>query len=271
MVLDLRNFTPNLNGAGTDERGINEFCHFLSSFYALVLDACLMAVPPSERDAPPFHITSTGDGALVVFLDEQWHHGHAYLAALILHHTLHSTCRRYNATLAHPLIPHTAFGIGVESGTVSRVSAQPGNRDSQPVIDTYIGHCINVAARAQELTKQLHHAPTIIGAATNTLLVRGLLDQDYDRLTSAVRGDVPDDVYLELVREMRELNEALCMVFVHLHKLRGVHNAMPLFRVSVSAARLANQRFLGLLDALTRGDVAHRQQIVAVLGTLTPG
>ena len=39
LLVDLRNFTPNLNAASIDEQSISDFCGFLSEFYALCLEA----------------------------------------------------------------------------------------------------------------------------------------------------------------------------------------------------------------------------------------
>jgi hypothetical protein len=57
LLLDIRNFTPNLNAAKADARGINGFCHFLSAFYARCLTASLLALQPGLRLQPPLHET----------------------------------------------------------------------------------------------------------------------------------------------------------------------------------------------------------------------
>ncbi len=176
LVIDLRNFTPNLNHAGQDDRGINRYCHFLSDFYARCLKACLAALSPRLRAAPPMHLSSTGDGVMVVFYDPDAHAFHALLAALVLHHVLDVRCARYNR-LHTPGRP-TSFGIGVESGGVYRVRALPEQALGAPVVDAFIGDCVNRASRIEGVTKSLDRARCILGPDVNRELVRALFGVD---------------------------------------------------------------------------------------------
>ena len=76
LVIDLRNFTPNLKASSLDENGVDEFCSFLAEFHAICIDAALMALPESLREDAPVHMASTGDGMIIVFFDEQNHFVH---------------------------------------------------------------------------------------------------------------------------------------------------------------------------------------------------
>ena len=262
VVVDLRNFTSHLNAASEDDDGVNLFCRFLAGFYALCLDAALIAMPADRRPEPPLYITSTGDGVLMVFTDTDWHFGHGYLTALVLHQVLARACGRYNESLAHPDLPGTSFGIGIESGRVARIRATAVNDASHPVIDTYIGECINVASRAQEVTKQLYEAHTLVCATTNTLLCHQLFGESYPSLmVESGRLGLADEQRIALHNHMNGLNRRLCLAFLHQHKLRGVARPLPLFRLSESAARLGNPRFDHVLELLTRGDAAHLDEV----------
>src|SRR5262249_5365102 len=84
LLLDLRNFTPNLNAAPVDEHRISQFCHFLSAFYDICLEASRLALPPALRDQGHLYVNSTGDGVLILFLHAS-HVRQGYLAALLLH------------------------------------------------------------------------------------------------------------------------------------------------------------------------------------------
>src|SRR5215467_2862652 len=84
LLVDIRNFTPNLNAAPADEQGINVFCHFLSAFYAVCLHASLTALPTALRLRPPLYMSSTGDGVLMIFTHDA-HARHGFLAAILLH------------------------------------------------------------------------------------------------------------------------------------------------------------------------------------------
>lgn len=263
VVVDLRNFTPNLNAAGVDASGVNVFCRFLGGLYGFCLDAALMAMSREDREDPPVYMGSTGDGVIMVFLDPEWHYGHGYLASLILQVTLGRMCRSYNLSSLHNTqVPHTGFGIGVESGKVCRVSAE--RNDGKVIVDTYIGDCINVASRAQGVSKHLHRADTIVCRRVNQLLCETLLGEDYDALL-ALEPDADDAECLESEHRLRDLNEELCLAFLHLHQLRGVDRPMTLFRVSERAAQPGNPRFEGLIEQLIRGDAEHLKQVMAII------
>lgn len=262
MVVDLRNFTSHLNAAAEDDEGVNVFCQFLAGFYALCLDAALIAMPDDRRREPPLYITSTGDGVLIVFTDPDWHFGDGFLAALVLHQVLARACASYNTRLAHPDLPGTSFGIGIESGRVARIRAAAVNDASHPVVDTYIGECINVASRAQEVTKQLHEARTLVCGHANALLCQRLLGESYaDLMAESSRPGLHDGERIALHNHMNGLNRQLCLAFLHQHRLRGVARPLPLFRLSESAARLGNPRFDAVLALLTRGDDRHLLEV----------
>lgn len=258
VVADLRNFTRSLNAAPNDELGVNEYCHFLSEIYGLCLGASLAALPRALRDRPPLSISSTGDGVLIVFTEPANHVLHGYLTALILHSRLDTSCSRYNAGLGDPFQPRTDFGIGVESGVVSRIEAYPEDHRDNPIVYSYIGECINVASRAEVVTKSLHKSRTIVAGRTNELLCQRLFGVSYNDYVSATTDAVlTDDRRLAKHDQMNELNRRLCLTFIHNHMLKGVTEPTPLFRLQESRARLGNPGFEELLLLLCEGSEAH--------------
>jgi len=262
LVVDLRNFTPNLNAAECDETGVNTFCHFLASFYADCLEACLSALPPELHENPPIYLSSTGDGVIAVFHDPDWHVGHGFLATLLLHHSLTDICARYNAMRSDPVLPRTGFGIGVESGTICRVHAGMAGSKG-PVVNTYIGECINVAARAEGVSKQLHRAHTIVCPEINRRLCDSLLGIDYAVLQERCDSLETDDAtHLRTLEEMSTANQQLCLSFMHLHRLRGLDQPLPLYRLSESAAVVGNPRFNRLLERLVKEDPSHLEEVI---------
>ncbi len=265
ILVDLRNFTPNLNAAGEDERGINLYCYFLSQFYALCIDACLVALPPSLRERPPLHISSTGDGVLIIFTHDL-HARHGFLATIILHMVLGAKCNKYNADPQHAGSPPTSFGIGVDSGEVCRIRAFPPGEDPFPIVDTSIGSCINVAARAEAATKAFAHIRTIISNNTNELLCQHLFGESYTALGER-SGDrtLADDIRLALYDQMLELNRKLCLDFIHYHSLKGVDRPVALFRIAGLRLSLSNPRFEELIAKLTESE----QHLAEVRGFLT--
>src|SRR5687768_16190239 len=85
LLVDLRNFTPNLNAAARGSS--NVFCDFLARFYGQCLRACTLALPPSDRNGDAFYLNSTGDGILAVYAGES-HHVRGFLASVLLHNIL---------------------------------------------------------------------------------------------------------------------------------------------------------------------------------------
>ena len=256
LVIDLRAFTSSLNSASVDEHGVNMFSAFLSRFYALCLESALLSLPPSLRDIPPLHIDSTGDGMIIVFFDTDDHHIYAFLTAILIH-------SRLSFHISNS--PINGFGIGLESGFVSKVFA---TSDALSV-NTFIGECINTAARAESLTKTLFRAKTIIGPRLNNLLTQDLLGTDYDSIRSIADAAASDVTTLEQQRKMMLLNQALCLSFVYVHRLKGLHEPIPLYRLSESIINGNCNRFNQLLRKLTVDD-EHLELVTTHLNACFP-
>jgi class 3 adenylate cyclase len=178
---------------------------------------------------------------------------------------LQQQCTGYNAHQIETTCPQTSFGIGIESGRVSRVRAQSPGDPGYPLVDTYIGPCINVAARAEAMSKLLHRANTIIAQTINTLLCERLFGENYDALIArALDRALVDTERLALHDRMNDLNRRLCLTFIHHHHLRGVEQPMPLFRLANSTIYIGNPRFDALLALLT-DDTAHLTDVIDFL------
>ena len=264
LLVDLRNFTPNFNASHEDSDGINVFCHFLSKFYAVCLEVCLLALAPSERNDPPLYVSSTGDGMLIVF-SGKWHFGCGYLAGIILNKTLTACCEEYNKGSHHNGAPGTSFGIGIASGKVSRILAQPTTGSGHPVVDTYIGHCINVAARSEGISKIIYHANTIIAYPTVELVAKALFIKTFHELRQQELQCVDDLERLALYDEINSLNRALCLSYIKRHVLKGVDHPMPLYRFARSAIQTGVPRFEHLIDKLVNGNKQHLKEILSKL------
>lgn len=154
LIVDIRNFTSNLRHCRDSPDGGNAFCDFLSRFY----DYCVKVCKTSCLFDPPetLYVNSTGDGILSVFLSPERHFLSAYLAGIVLTNGLRGLCESYNKRKSKR-IPDVSFGIGMDSGIVRRVTSDPLNK-REPKLETYIGNCINVAARIESITKD--HART---------------------------------------------------------------------------------------------------------------
>jgi class 3 adenylate cyclase len=264
IVIDLRNFTPNLKASQLDHDGVDQFSSFLAKFHALCIDAAMLAMPPALQKNPPLHIASTGDGMIMVFLDADRHFAHGYLASLLLHKKLETVCEQYNAAHLNVDAPPIWFGIGVDTGTVSPVMAGVVSDVSKPSIHTVLGNCINIAARAQGITKLLAGSRTIVAGNTFEYLCDTLLQTDFRKLkaiTTCSSEQFCEKTKTE--REMSALNHQLCVKFLHLHHLKGVDKPVDLYRVSESALHLENPTFDVLLNKLS-ADKPHATSLKAI-------
>lgn len=263
VLVDLRNFTPNFNTAGHDPDGTNRFCHFLAQFYADTLAACRVALAPAERDAPPLMAASTGDGMLVVLFGPR-HFANGLLAGLLLEVGLQRCCARYNAE-PHEA-PAVSFGVGIESGEVSRVLAGSGIAG----VDTFIGHCINVSARIEALTKLVAGSHVLIGDACVELCAEAFFGETFARLRQREQAAASDDERVAVQKRMDDINRELCLTFLDRYILAGVDAPLPLYRLDGSATRAGVDRFDRMLRHLVDGDEAHLAEVRMHLGLRAP-
>ncbi len=258
VLVDLRNFTPSLNAAGVDDRGTNRFCFTLADFYAATLDQCMRAIAPTERETPALSVSSTGDGLLVVFMGPR-HFANGLLAAFLLEAGLEATCRRHNA--ANPAMPTISFGVGVESGVVSRIRAGGGVAG----VDTVIGHCVNIAARVEALTKLIASARVIVADSTVERCAEAFFGTTFASLRAQERAATNDTDRVALQNRMNEINRELCLTYLDRYALKGVEEPMPLYRLDDSATCGGVLRFDRLLEHLVDGDPTHLHQVRDIL------
>lgn len=242
LIVDLRNFTHQLDAAATGE-ALQRFCARLADFYTLCREMAEIAAP--ERR---FHLASTGDGMLAVFYGER-HAREAFLCLLML-----------RLTITRVLPPQTdaagvavsGFGIGAESGDVCRVMAN-GRA-------TYIGQCINMASRLETITKSFDSADCIVGERLVAQLYADVSGEDFASMSAqAIDADLSDAGHLALLSRFAQANQALCLNFLHYHRLKGVDRPMALHGISKRAGLPGNPRFEALLRTLSAGEAQATQ------------
>lgn len=266
MVVDLRNFTPHLAASSQSDEKTHQFCDFIARVHTLCMHASTVAISPSLPGQQPPHMASTGDGMLIVFSGEQ-HYLSAFTAAVLLHHQLSSCCVDYNAAMTSPGLPPIGFGIGVESGMVTPIHAGLKNKEEGPLVETVLGSCINIASRAQDITKSLAASRTIFAGSLVEQLTKFLWKVDYRKLKAATsNGTHHYEDKMEKETEMAELNRHLCIKYLHLHHLKGVNHPVDLYRLSESSLNLENPDFQALLRHLASND-AHLDAIMDCLRT----
>lgn len=258
LLVDLRNFTPSLNAASVDEQGTNRFCFTLADFYAATLEQCIRAIAPAERSDAQLSVSSTGDGLLVVFMGPR-HYANGLLAAFLLEAGLGETCARYNE--ANPELPKIGFGVGVESGEVSLIRASAQN----VAVETVIGHCINIAARVEALTKLIASASVIVGDATVELCADAFFGQTFASLREQERAAEDDSERVAVQKRMNHNNREMCLTFLDRYSLKGVEAPAPLYRLDDTATCGGVLRFDRLLELLVGSDPEHLHQVRDVL------
>lgn len=258
VIVDLRNFTPSLNASGVDEHGTNRFCYTLADFYAVTLELCMLAMAPAERAAPQLSVSSTGDGLLVVFMGPR-HYANGLLASFLLEAGLIDTCERHNKE--NPQFPSVSFGVGVESGEVSRIRAGT----TVAGVDTVIGHCVNIAARIEALTKLIASARVLVGDSTVELCAHAFHGETFDSLRAQESAAANDADRVALQKRMNEINRELCLTFLDRYALKGVDRPLPLYRPDESATCGGVLRFDRLLEHLVDSDADHLHQVRDVL------
>jgi class 3 adenylate cyclase len=183
---------------------------------------------------------------------------------------LQDKCEEYTGRAPPGNCPPVSFGIGVESGEVCRVRTGPEKADGHPQVETYLGACINVAARVEALTKVYYRAHTIVAEQTHELLCRGLFEQSYQELVHAALDDNGRDEERRGTQDrMADLDRRLCLGFLHYHHLKGVEKPLPLFRITDHSAYPGNDRFRTRLGRLTEGE-QHVAEVVDFLKRRAP-
>lgn len=258
LLVDLRNFTMSLNAAPVDAQGTNRFCYPLAEFYAETLDQCMRALAPSERAQPRMSVSSTGDGLLVVFMGPR-HYANGLLAAFLLETGLRDTCQRYND--AHPQMPRISFGVGVESGEVSVIRAASGVVG----VETVIGHCINIAARIEALTKLVASAQVIVADDTVEHCANAFFGETFASLRAREQAADNDTDRVGVQMRMNEINRDMCLTWLDRYTLKGVDDPVPLYRLDESATCGGVQRFDRLLEHLVDSDPQHLHEVRDVL------
>jgi hypothetical protein len=244
VMVDLRNFTPSFNASTVDDTGVNEFCSFLATFYEASINACLATLPPGRRDDPAMvHVSCTGDGVLVVFFGE-WHFAQGLLSALVLDAALGRLCAARGMIAG---VPTVGFGVGIESGEVSRVRVGQGRAG----FETVIGHCINMSARMEALTKVLSDARVIVGDTTVELCAAALHGETFHALRARERAAEDDAARLAIHDRMNTMNRE-CDVLGSLQPegrgraesalSSGAHLARPWHAKARRTARVAGTR-----------------------------
>lgn len=227
VFLDVRDFTRNLSEQFENE----EFYELIHNIY----DTGLI-VGSSLSRKNDFYINSTGDGFLCIFFGD-FHYLKGYAFSLLVHLVLPKYFNQFFNT--NKPDGDYWFGIGIESGFVHQVSASVDDKQ----IITYLGHVINIAARLESLTKDHSRAPIIFGPDFNELLTQYYFNISYKQLIQKAREEKDSYEVNKLHVQMASINSQLLSSYLFEHRLKGIKNALPVFRVSPSLQDINKDHF----------------------------
>jgi class 3 adenylate cyclase len=217
VLVDMRDFTPTFN-EHREARREADFLRMVDSFYGACADACRETYDGDPGD--DLYLGSTGDGVLAVFQQDEHGAAHtlrAYLACLLM-------LERLPAVFGVTRSDRPRFGIGMEMGCVTAVGPATGPR-------TVLGHCINVAARLEGLTKVFASTSFVLGAEANRVLVSALLGEDYEAMMrEAIEATLDASEVGRLWARLRAANDALGLIWMGSVQLKGVRDPLPAFR-----------------------------------------
>jgi len=124
-----------------------------------------------------------------------------------------------------------------------------------PSLETYIGHCINIAARAEGVGKILHNARTVFSDNVIEAVAEYICGQGYEVLRKRELDHAGNDrTRREIQGRMVAMNQQLCLSYIHQHYLKGVDRPVHLYRLSNSFTAPGVPRFEALLRRLAEDD-----------------
>lgn len=212
IMSDIRNFTGMFERFQNEEN--DDFILLIEKYYSKHL---LFAELVSDDK---IYLNSTGDGILTIFMGKN-HHREGYAFFLIMMKVLSKMFDEFSKKYDI----ETAFGLGIDCGTIWEVSQKQNNK----IIRTYLGSVINRASRIEEKTKEF---------VTNVLISGNL----YVRLM--------EDLYPELNHELEKfknnydtllasssdlkfvvMSKRLMMSYIFKMILKGIKEPLPIFRI----------------------------------------
>lgn len=229
IFLDVRNFTELMKNFSN----VPHFFELIENIYKIGL-----SVVSSFCKKDEYYINSTGDGFLCIILGEN-HYIKAYLIGLLLiqhlpsffdtFFELHKKCK--------PSEGQYYFGIGMESGYVKQVKTP---LIAEKLIETYLGNVINISARIESLCKDHCRAPMLYGPMINNLLSENVFNVPYNELFSDAKDSKSQECANVDYSEMDKINHNLLSTYIYEHKLKGVNQPIPIFRISPTQFRNLN-------------------------------
>jgi len=208
VITDIRNFSGTFKDFQNHDS--SEFLEFIENYYE---SQNMLAKIIDEK----VHMSSTGDGLLAIFLNEEEHHKMGYAYILSAHRVLAKMCAKFVEENPESVL---SFGIGADSGNVWSV----GKR----YLQTYVGTVVNRAARIEATTKLFGNTTTAIG---NTLY-KSLIKEYYPASHSIMEESSDYDSLLNTNPEAILMSKQFMLQYIFDMQLKGIQDNAPIFRLS---------------------------------------
>jgi len=208
VITDIRNFSGTFKDFQNNDS--SEFLEFIENYYE---SQNMLAKIIDEN----VHMSSTGDGILAIFLNEEEHNKMGYAYVLSAHRVLKKMCTKFVKENPEAIL---SFGIGADSGNVWSV----GRR----YLQTYVGTVVNRASRIEATTKMFANTTTAIGNSLYKSLVK-----DFYPTAHSLMEEAPDyDVLLNTNPEAILISKQLMLQYIFDMQLKGIQANAPIFRLS---------------------------------------
>jgi hypothetical protein len=212
-ITDIRNFSSTFKEF--QSKNSSEFLDFMKEYY---MSQNLLARTLSDK----VYMSSTGDGILAIFLDDENHYNYGFAYVLSTHRLLSNMCRKFTEKNPGHII---SFGIGADSGNVWNVG--------EGYLSTYMGTVINRSKRLEQTTKLFAKATTAVGDG----LYMKLLKEYYPSTHKLVLENNDYDELLNKNAETILISKQFMLQYVYDIELRGIQANAPLFRMSESLVK----------------------------------
>ncbi|HNR90524.1 MAG TPA: adenylate/guanylate cyclase domain-containing protein [Spirochaetota bacterium] len=234
VFLDVRNFTDTLTK-----------CSESQGFYDLIERVYHEGLSISSKLSfnGDCYINSTGDGFLCIFFND-YHYIKGFVFSLLIHLTLPKYFNNY--FMLEKKVCDYWFGVGIESGIVKEVISEYTTKQ----IKTYIGEVINKAARLESLTKEHARAPIVFGPLLNEYLSKYITGISYSQLVEQAKDELDSKNAEQLHEQMASINSMLLSSYLFEHRIKGLKDNLPVFRVSPSLVDINKTHFWKLIEKL---------------------
>jgi class 3 adenylate cyclase len=209
VLTDIRNFSETFKYHQLKES--DSFLKFIDDYY--MIQAML-----AKTISDDVYITSTGDGIVSVFLDDN-NHREGFCYVLASQRSLTNLCNEFMLENTGPTI---SFGMGADSGNVWSVGSG--------YLSTYVGTVINRSSRIESMTKLFAKTTTAIGNA----LYMKLLKDFYPSFHQVI---IENECYDSVLNENPEavlISKKFTLQYIFDMPLKGIQGDAPIFRVSES-------------------------------------